>query len=167
MAERSSSLLSLPEYTLTYILFLSFDLLILTVLPSKPATNIIFFPFFFFLPYQICGLVNTLNLIDSHHLSVYVWLFPSVLVVYLYIKCDVREARISTRLLRDLWKENHIIPKPPCLSSSLLIMLLPSGSVSCGLVCIAFYHYDPNCSLSHSVIVLSGGLWIMMTVWKV
>lgn len=104
MAERSSSLPSLPEYTLTYILFLS-PCFLLSVLRSfnpdrhtfKASHKHNFLPVFLpsFLPYQICGLVNTLNLIDSHHLSVYVWLFPSVPVVYLYIKYDVREARIS------------------------------------------------------------------------
>lgn len=97
MPESSPSLLSLLEHTLTYIH---------THTPSFPHSVLQSFSlecqkqtFFFFWssfsvsrPYQICVLVNTLNLIDSRHLIVYVCLFPSVPVVYLYIKCDVSEA---------------------------------------------------------------------------
>lgn len=69
-------------------------------------------------------------------MSVYVWLLPWALVVYLYIKSDVSKAGSSACLLR---KENLIIPKPPCLSSGALIVLLPSGRVPFGLVCITPY----------------------------
>ncbi len=164
-AVRSPSLQSLPEYTVNTVHSLS--VFFLSVLKSyspdhhnfRAGHKQLFLPVSIFLPYQICSLVNTLNLIDSHHMSVYVWLFPSVLVVYLYIKCDVSKAGSSACLLRELWKENLIIPKPPCLFSGSLIVLLPSGSVPFGLVCITSYQLWPKLFSFLTVSLFWVGLW--------
>jgi len=129
----------------------------------KLAT-IIFLPSF--LPYQIYVLVNTLNLVDSPYLSVYIWSFPTVPVVYLYI---IRQRS------KELYSSPERTMKRKCNHSQTSLFIQQQSyrapaKWECALW-FSVHHILPIRTqivlFSHSVFVLTQGLWIMMTVWKV